>query len=312
MGGAGADDFDVGEAEPDRVDPDQHLLRSRFRKRKLLLPELFHAGSVEPPGGVGLRQPGRTEAALPEQRHDHVGSVGGDGVDVEFGDRIELFGVVDRADVHFDSHFVEPLHRFGVDRMAPDAEAVQVIINVRFGPVEVFKSESLDPEGGFFLMEQFQQIRVEAQYNGAVLQSAAADFVEHRQCATFVVRFEFDQNFEGGTSSGDRVERLLKRGDARSGEFRPLPGTEVECAQLFEAVFDHRTAAVAAPVDVGIVSDHQSAVAGRVDVELQRVDAGVDGGEKGGDGVFRIARPHSAVSDNFKKSRHETVLSVSE
>ena len=65
---------------------------------------------------------------------------------------------------------------------------------------------------------------------------------------------------------------------------------------------------VGAAFDCMVMGDDELAIFRGVDIEFERIESVVHGGEEGGDGVFGILRTEAAMADDHEIFQHGGVL----
>ena len=247
---------------------------------------------------------------LAEERIDHVGAVGRDGVAVERQRLVQLFFRVDGADIDDDVLLVVGFDLLVGGFLRPEADlvedrAVEIFID---GALQVAGREALDENGWIPFLQQLQLARVEGE-DQAVGEDVLllADLVD-LPCAVVIVLFQFDENIVIRIFGENGVQRLLEGRNLRAREFRILPSAEIELADVVEKEIVDVAFSVGAAFDGMVMGDDELAVLRGMDVEFERIEAVVHGGEEGGDGVFGILRTEAAMADDHEIFQHDDVL----
>ena len=121
------------------------------------------------------------------------------------------------------------------------------------------------------------------------LADAAGDFLGDR--------FGLDLDVEE-RAAADELEDFGEEGNALAGVLGIKPAAGVEGAELGEALAIQGAAAVGAAVEGVIVEDDHGPVPAELHVELDHIDAEIEGAPEGGEGVLRGGEGPSAVGDD--------------
>ncbi len=134
-----------------------------------------------------------------------------------------------------------------------------------------------------------------------------ADFID-LTCAVVVIFLQFDKDVVVRIFGENSVQRLFECRNLCAREFRILPTAEIELADVVEKEIMDIAFSVGAAFDGMVMGDDELAIFRGVDIEFERIEAVVHGGEEGGDGVFGILRTEAAMADDHEIFQHGGVL----
>ena len=247
-----------------------------------------------------------SQLELAEKRIDHIGAVRRDGIAVEGEGFVEFVFVVNGADIDDNVLLVVFFDLFVGGFLCPEADfvedcAVEIFID---GAFQIAGGEALDEDGGIPFLQQLQLARMEGQ-DQTVGEDVLllTDFIDLAR-AVVVVLFQFDKYVVIRIFGENGVQRLLERRNLRPHEFRIFPSTEIELADVVEEEIMDIACSVGATFDGVVMGDDELAVFRGMDVEFERIESVVHGGDKGGDGVFGILRTEAAMADDHEVFQH--------
>ena len=93
-----------------------------------------------------------------------------------------------------------------------------------------------------------------------------------------------------------------------SREFRILPSAEIELADVVEKEIVDIALSIGTTFDSVVMGDDELAIFCGMDVEFERIESVVHGGDERGNGVFGILRTEAAVADDHEIFQHDDVL----
>ena len=134
-----------------------------------------------------------------------------------------------------------------------------------------------------------------------------ADFIDLSRTVV-VVFLQFDKNIVIRIFGENSVQRLFERRNLGASEFRILPAAKIELADVVEKEITDVTFSVGATFDSVVMGDDELAIFCGMDVEFERIESVVHGGDERGNGVFGILRTEAAVADDHEIVEHDDVL----